>query len=182
MNRAYELARADLGTWEWKDGHNPKVVQYFADVGHGWVKEDEVAWCAAFVGAMLKRAGMPHTGKLDARSYLKWGEPVQLDAAEPGDIVVFSRGDPNGWQGHVAFFVRRVGDHILVLGGNQANQVNERQYPISRLLGVRTMPQEAPRPDWTDPPANPAPDPQEAPVRGWAALVAFLVGLFGGKK
>lgn len=139
-NQAYQLARADIGTWEYQDGHNPKVVQYFADVGHGWVKDDETAWCAAFVGAMLKRAGMAHTGKLNARSYLSWGDEVPLDAAKEGDIVVFWRGSPDSWQGHVGFFVRKEGNQIVVLGGNQANQVNERAYPTSRLLGVRTTP------------------------------------------
>lgn len=139
MNKAYTLARKDEGTWEWRDGHNPKVVQYFADVGHAWVKDDETAWCAAFVGAMLKRAGMPHTGQLNARSYLNWGEPVALEDAQEGDIAVFSRGDPNGWKGHVAFYVSHKGAHISVLGGNQDNQVNEKNYAKSRLLGIRRM-------------------------------------------
>lgn len=137
MNKAYELAQQDLGTWEWADGHNPKVVQYFADVGHEWVKDDETAWCAAFVGAMIERSGGNSTRKLNARSYLEWGEPVELADAKEGDIVVFSRGDPNGWQGHVGFFVKRVGTHIEVLGGNQSNQVNKQRYPVSRLLSVR---------------------------------------------
>jgi len=139
-NQAYQLARADEGTWEWAEGHNPKVVRYFADVGHSWVKDDETAWCAAFVGAMLKRAGMPHTGKLNARSYLDWGEEVALDDAQEGDVVVFWRGTPDGWQGHVGFFVRRAGASIEVLGGNQANQVNVKRYPVDRLLGVRRAP------------------------------------------
>lgn len=136
MNEAYELAREDLGTWEWKDGHNPKVVQYFADVGHAWVKDDETAWCAAFVGAMLERAGLPHTGKLNARSYLGYGTPVKFEDAQEGDIIVFSRGDPQGWQGHVGFYVRTNAAGIVVLGGNQNNQVNEKTYSRHRFLGV----------------------------------------------
>jgi uncharacterized protein (TIGR02594 family) len=139
MKKAYDLARADLGTWEWSNGHNPKVVQYFADVGHDWVKDDETAWCAAFVGAMLKRAGMTHTGKLNARSYLDWGEPVALEDAQEGDVAIFSRGNPSGWQGHVAFFVKDDGANLQVLGGNQRNQVNVSKYPKSRLLGIRRM-------------------------------------------
>ena len=139
-NAAYQLAEAEIGTLEWGQGHNPKVVQYFADVGHSWVQDDETAWCAAFVGAMLKRAGMPHTGKLNARSYMDWGDPVHLDLAKEGDIVVFWRGSPDGWQGHVGFFVRRAGTHIEVLGGNQSNQVNVQRYPVSQLLGVRKDP------------------------------------------
>ncbi len=137
---AYSYALEDLGTWEWKDGHNPKVVQYFADVGHSWVQDDETAWCAAFVGAMLKKAGKPHTGKLNARSYLDYGEKIHLDEAEQGDILIFTRGDPSGWQGHVGFYTgQRTTTSVNVLGGNQGNQVNIRSYPISRLLGVRRI-------------------------------------------
>lgn len=135
---AYEYAQDDLGTFEWKGkDHNPKVLQYFADVGHAWVKDDETAWCAAFVGAMLKKAGIDGTGKLSARSYLTWGEDVELEDAKPGDIVVFWRGDPRGWQGHVAFYVRHDEDNIWVLGGNQNNQVSIAPYSQDRLLGIR---------------------------------------------
>ena len=139
MKAAYEAAKADLGTWEWAEGHNPKVVQYFADVGHSWVKDDETAWCAAFVGAMLKKAGLPHTGKLNARSYLDWGQPVDLDDAQPGDVVVLWRGSPNAWTGHVAFLDRIEGGFWFLLGGNQSDQVNVAGYPRDRVLGVRRM-------------------------------------------
>lgn len=134
----YALARAELGTFEWKDGHNPVVVQYFADCNHAWVKDDETAWCAAFVGAMLERAGIPSTKALNARSYLEWGNPVALDEAQSGDVVVFSRGT-SAWQGHVAFFVCEDRETIVVLGGNQSNQVNETAYLKSRLLGIRRL-------------------------------------------
>lgn len=136
MKTAYELAEAEIGTVEWKNGDNPKVVAYFRDAGHAWVKDDETAWCAAFVGAMLKRAGMEGTGKLTARSYLEWGVPVELADAREGDVLVFKRGT-SAWQGHVTFFVRRAGTHIECLGGNQSDQVKVSRYPLVDLLGVR---------------------------------------------
>ena len=140
MKTAYDLAKAEIGTKEIPGPqHNPKVVTYFSEVGHAWVKDDETAWCAAFVGAMLKRAGLPQTGKLNARSYLDWGKPVEIKDAQPGDIVVLWRGSPDSWQGHVGFFVRAFGDEVIILGGNQANAVNERPYAISRVLSIRTM-------------------------------------------
>lgn len=139
-NPAYKLAEADIGTLELAKGDNPKVLKYFADVGHSWVKHDETAWCAAFVGAMLKRAGMPHTGKLNARSYLNWGDEIPLADAQKGDIVVFWRGSKGGAEGHVGFYAGQIGDKILVLGGNQKNQVRIDTYPEDRLLGVRRAP------------------------------------------
>ena len=53
----YELAKSEVGTMEWAEGSNPKVVAYYRDAGFPEVKDDAVAWCAAFVGAMIKRAG-----------------------------------------------------------------------------------------------------------------------------
>lgn len=114
--------------------HEKKVVQFFADAGHAWVKDDETAWCAAFVNAMLAKAGVKGTGSLAARSFLKWGE--KLKAPKPGCIVVFKRGN-SSWQGHVAFFIRTVGASIEVLGGNQGNAVSIAKYPKSKLLGYR---------------------------------------------
>ena len=136
---AYELAKAEVGTVEWAKGNNPKVVAYFQDRGNPGVTDDETAWCAAFVGAMLKRAGIKGTGKLNARSYLDWGTPVDRKNAQPGDVVVFRRGN-SSWQGHVAFFVKDRGALIEVLGGNQSNAVNVKGYQASALLGIRRPP------------------------------------------
>jgi uncharacterized protein (TIGR02594 family) len=152
MNKAYELAKAEVGTVEWRDGNNPRVVAYFKDAGHAWVKDDETAWCAAFMGAMLKRAGMKGTGELTARSYLEWGEPVDLADAREGDVLIFKRGK-SSWQGHVTFFKRRAGSFIECLGGNQSDQVKVSRYPVSDLLGVRRAAGGAQKP--VAPPAPP---------------------------
>lgn len=138
MKTAYEIAEREIGTMEWADGSNPKVVAYFKDAGHPDVKDDSTAWCAAFVGAVLSRAGQSGTGKLTARSYLDWGRPVDRSEARPGDIVVLKRGG-SSWQGHVGFFVRDNGSTITILGGNQSNAVNRRSYNVSdgQLLGIR---------------------------------------------
>ncbi|CUH60225.1 C40 family peptidase [Thalassobacter stenotrophicus] len=135
----FQIAQSYIGTTEGPDAaNNPTILGMYATVGHDWVEHDAVAWCAAFVGHCIEQAGLRSTRKLNARSYLDWGVPVELSEAQEGDIVVFSRGDPSGWQGHVAFFVRPVGDaSIAVLGGNQGDAVNVKRYATSRLLGIR---------------------------------------------
>lgn len=115
--------------------HNPVIVSFFKDVGHGWVKNDELAWCAAFVGACLAAVNLPHTGSLAARSYLQWGD--RTTSPKRGDLVIFKRGN-SSWQGHVAFYLGQTKTHIHVLGGNQANAVNVRAYSKGSLLGYRT--------------------------------------------
>jgi uncharacterized protein (TIGR02594 family) len=133
---AYDYAKEEVGTTEWAKGDNPEVVEYYAESGNAGVKQDSVAWCAAFVGAMLKRSGLKGTGKLNARSYLEWGVAVDRKDAKPGDIVVFKRGNST-WQGHVAFFVKDNGMTITVLGGNQSDSVNMSRYGAANLLGIR---------------------------------------------
>ena len=118
-----DLARAEIGTLEIKGPkHNPKVVGYFKDAGHGEIKDDETPWCAAFVGAILRRAGIEPSGKLGARSYDTWGD--RLDAPVYGCIGVKKRSGGQAWQGHVGFVVAANPTTVWMLGGNQADSVS----------------------------------------------------------
>lgn len=133
-----EAAGRYLGTEEWPGArHNPVIQGFFAASGGGENVADEVPWCAAFVGAICAELGLPNTGQLNARSYLGWGVPVSLADVMPGDVVVFWRGSPASWTGHVAFVVSIDGDNVLCRGGNQSNKVSDQRYPISTALGFR---------------------------------------------
>lgn len=175
---AYDLAQAEIGTVEWGKGDNPKVLSYFKDSGNAGVTNDETAWCAAFVGAMLKRAGGRGTGKLNARSYLEWGTPVDRKDAKPGDVVIFKRGN-SSWQGHVAFFVRDKGALIEVLGGNQSDAVNVKGYQASQLLGIRRHVAEPPKSERVAPVVSAKP--QKSNTSLLALILRALAALFGGK-
>lgn len=135
----YDVAKSYLGLEEFPGAkHNPKIIKMYADSGNAWVQDDETPWCAAFVGSVLAQAGIKGTNKLNARSYLNWGKPVELAEAKRDDIVVLERGkDPAS--GHVAFYdgpSPRKG-YIRLLGGNQGNKVSVAEFPVSRVLGVR---------------------------------------------
>lgn len=141
----YEIAQGYIGTTEAPGAaDNPVIMEMYATIGQTHVEHDEVAWCAAFVGHCLETAGIRSTRKLNARSYLEWGVPVELTEAQPGDIVVFRRGN-SAWQGHVGFLKAQSGAWIEVLGGNQNDAVNIRRYPAAKLLGVRRAGNVAPR-------------------------------------
>ena len=129
------VAWAELGQSEVSGpGANPRVVDYFRQVGHSSVGDDETAWCAAFVGACLERAGFASTRSLMARSYLEWGEP----AIEPhaGSIAVLTRGT-NTSLGHVGFLVGMTDTAVYLLGGNQSDAVGVARFDRRRLLGTR---------------------------------------------
>lgn len=135
MQKWMELAKAEIGVKE-RAGKaiNPKIKAYYEEAGHPYIKDDAVPWCAAFVGAMLERAGLKGTGALTARSYLTWGKP--LKKPQPGAIMVFKRGN-SSWQGHVAFYVTQDATHYHVLGGNQGNAVSIAKYKKEDLIGIR---------------------------------------------
>ena len=129
----YTLALAERGVVA---HNNPKVLAYYRDAGFEGVEHDSVPWCAAFVGAMLVRAGVEPSGSLMARSYLKWGHG--LKSPKRGCIVVFSRSGST-FLGHVTFFDKEMlgGASIRCLGGNQSHRVSYATYPKSRVLGYR---------------------------------------------
>ena len=129
-------AWAELGQHETPGSEtNPHIRAFFADAGQPEVSSDETAWCAAFLGACLQRAGIPPSGSLLARSYLTWGE---LTLPRLGAIAVFSRdGDPT--LGHVAFLIGETPDAFLLLGGNQHDAVTVAPFPKSRLLSLRWL-------------------------------------------
>jgi uncharacterized protein (TIGR02594 family) len=128
------VALSELGTTEEPgDDSNPRVVEYLrsTSLGHAMASDDATPWCSAFVNWCLERVGVVGTGSAAARSWLHWGQRLALPRR--GCIAVFSRDGG----GHVGFFIRYTSGGILVLGGNQGNQVSQRTYDTSRLLGFR---------------------------------------------
>lgn len=132
-----ELARGQVGVKEIPGNkHNPTVVQYFAEASHAEIRDDETPWCAAFVGAMLHRAGIKPSGSLMARSYLRYGDELKKPIV--GAIAIFPRAGSPG-SGHVTFVddVSEDGKTFSGLGGNQRNSVCRVTYRTSEALGFR---------------------------------------------
>lgn len=168
------------------EADNPRIVAMFREVGHSGVKRDEVAWCAAFLGACLERAGHRSTRSLMARSYLTWGEP--LDEPRPGAVAVLSRG-ANPALGHVGFVVGATAKTLFLLGGNQSQRVGVDAFDRARLLGLR-WPAGAPSADPGSDVATRAPRaelhddataaPAAAKPRAFAVALAHVLRMEGG--
>jgi uncharacterized protein (TIGR02594 family) len=121
-------------------GHNPKIVGFWGTIRLPGIRDDETPWCAAFQGAIHEQAGYASTRKGNAQSYKTWGVPCRPCV---GATVVFWRGSPKSWRGHVGTLVGvREDGYWLILGGNQGNAVSISAYPPpghkkSRVLGTR---------------------------------------------
>lgn len=139
------IAYSYIGTKEYKGkGTNPKLAELFKGSGTG-VKDDDIPWCAAFIGAVFVRAGLPVPKAFDAS--LNW-RTYGVKSVKPvvGAIVIFHR-KPSG--GHIGLIVKisDCGNFVYVLGGNQNDEVNIRKFDLRERqayfripLGVKLNP------------------------------------------
>ena len=105
---------------------------------------DSTPWCSAFVCWCLDQAGVIGTRSAAARSWLSWGQ--RLDVPRRGCLAVLSRSRVDATTdagqvalrgGHVGFYLHGAGTRITLLGGNQMDAVTIAPYDRSRLLGYR---------------------------------------------
>jgi uncharacterized protein (TIGR02594 family) len=113
------------------NGSNKKIEEYIKLGTNLGDRKDDVAWCAAFVGWVLKKVGYKSTNSAYARSYMKL-----LDIKKPqyGCVVVLKRGK-EPWMGHVGFLTSSNPLWVTLLGGNQGDMVCEQKYPRWKVLG-----------------------------------------------
>lgn len=112
-------------------GNNPIITQWLHAL-KAWWYDDAKPWCAVYVGAVLKEAGLPIIKNyFRAKEWLNYGEEC---GAEYGAIAVLGR--VGG--GHVGFVtaVAPNGD-VQLLGGNQGDKVSEAWFKRDRILGFR---------------------------------------------
>ena len=132
-----EQAWKHLGVEEFPGpADNPRISEFHRSVDDN-VTDDEVAWCSSFVNHVMALSYLPRTNSRAARSWLEWGSEL----IEPiyGCVCVLWREDPDSWKGHVGFYLDEIAGEIIMLGGNQGNEVSVRRYPKARVLGYRWM-------------------------------------------
>lgn len=126
------IARQDIGTRETLGPNDsPWIRKMWAKLSGMWLLGQP--WCGGAVAYWLTKCGISiPKAYFRARAWEDWGKP--LAAPVVGCIVVFTR--QGG--GHVGFVVGqdRAGN-LLVLGGNQGDEVNIRAFPRSRVTAYR---------------------------------------------
>jgi uncharacterized protein (TIGR02594 family) len=153
----FDLAQRFIGTKEVAGPVSNAHILAMLRLDNTWIEGDEIPWCSALVNYVCWLLRLPRSKSLAARSWLGVGIPIALDQARPGyDVVVLKRGGAGqpgpevmAAPGHVGFFAgiehpaRVMGDpdnrQVLVLGGNQSDQVSVAPFPVSRVLGIRRL-------------------------------------------
>lgn len=108
-------------------------------------------WCAAFVSwciaqaAKKEKKSCPLPYSASARQFLYAATKRGYITADPqpGDLVVWSRGNPSGPSGHIGIISKREGDEIEAIEGNRQPKVATFKYHLgkmSRLLGFIRLP------------------------------------------
>ena len=133
--------------WHEKYNH-AELLNWLKEYG-GHVDPEETPWCGDLVETALINA-IPDTqvpaNPMASINWLKYG--VSLKEPAYGAIMVFWRGSPDNWQGHVGFYVGESGQYYAILGGNQSNSIRISRIAKSRLRrgGIR-WPVDYPRPN-----------------------------------
>jgi uncharacterized protein (TIGR02594 family) len=139
MENLVKIAAGEIGIKEYQgEANNPRIIEYQEMTGLSF-GADHIAWCSIFVNWCALQAGLPRSNSALARSWLEVGRKTSFP--DPGDIVVLWRTSIDSWQGHVGFFMGFNHDKskVFVLGGNQDDAVNIRQYDLERVLEFRRL-------------------------------------------
>jgi len=146
---AFSLAQRYVGAVMERKGsvHHPLIQWWLSLCGLGMDSPDETPWCSAFLQGIAWELRLPRSKSAAARSWLNVGLPIPLSDARAGfDVVILQRGagpqpGPEVLQapGHVGLFAGLEAGRVLLLGGNQGDQVSIAGFPVDRVLGVRRL-------------------------------------------
>ncbi len=116
---------------------NTAALRAWFDRSVAWIDPREIPWCGAFVASCFRQwrpAILLPENPLGARNWSRFGK---ASAPVFGSVLVFWRGSPSGWQGHVGFYHAEDDTHFHVLGGNQSNAVTVTRVAKTRFLESR---------------------------------------------
>lgn len=127
------LARLDIGLKELPGAPTePRIAGWLKKLG-AWWSDDATPWCGVAVAAWMQESGIARPKHwYRAKGWLDWGIP--LSSPVLGCVAVFERDGG----GHVGLVVGQTAQHyLLILGGNQGDAVNVRQFNPLRVVGFR---------------------------------------------
>ncbi len=149
--RAGQRALAQ-GVAETATNTGPKVDAYLKAVGIA----PPANWCAAAVTAWIQEGcreigrDSPMNGGAQAKGFIpqfermgKWvpKDRIKSAAIMPGSVVIWSRGDPKSWTGHIGIIEETRGNVLFTIEGNSGPKGDRvarmtRKLDDERLLGV----------------------------------------------
>lgn len=139
---ATRLQEASTGMWK-ETGSNPNIQALYAGLGFPNIKGDQTAWCAGFVGNMLKNNCFKYMKTLLAHDYCNYGNPIDISQAQKGDIIILFRKQGSG---HVGFYYGpgTAPGTFQMVAGNQSNNVTNNTH--AKVSDIQPNGVQRPRP------------------------------------
>lgn len=133
-----EAAFSLIGTQEQPGiGSNEAILGWAENLELTSYNDDDIPWCGLFVahcvGSQMPEETLPNN-PLGARKWDGFGYEV---SPRLGAVMVFWRGSPEGWKGHVGLYWAEDDSAYHILGGNQSNSVNVTRVAKDRLISAR---------------------------------------------
>ncbi len=145
------IAEKELGQTEVAGKkHNERIIEYHATTGGATT--DENPWCASFVNWVLTQSGFEGAGSAWTHDWKKWGDGLPKPAVGSVAFIDWGKIDPtkNG-KGHVGFVVGKTAkNRIVLLGGNQSDQVRYTAFKESYIQTYRVPKGYKPSPNLYD--------------------------------
>lgn len=122
------LAQAQQYTGLHEVKHNRKLRSVLG------INPARTPWCGYFMGLIAQKAGRkPPQGFGIARSWLRFGTPVRLAYARPGDVIVVR----TGRRYHVGILSELSKSTARIIGGNQSGRVQLSYFSRGQVVAVR---------------------------------------------
>lgn len=156
------LGEAQGGAWQGTLG-NTNIQKMLSTTGVPSSVISQTAWCATFVGYMLKISGLPFSTQgsssnmsVAAGDYRSYGQAIDINQPHlwrKGDIIVPTRPGSGPAQPplHVAFLWGIGNDNVNLFGGNQGGKVQSENWYAHTLSGTGGYKIVAVRRNWTIP-------------------------------
>lgn len=91
-------------------------------------------WCGHFMGMIARKAGrQPPQSYSFARSWIRFGAPIKLSYARPGDVIVVRTGRSY----HVGILSTLSKSTARLIGGNQSGRVQLSYFSRGQVVAVR---------------------------------------------
>jgi uncharacterized protein (TIGR02594 family) len=119
------------------EGANETIMSWAEDLELTNYTDDDIPWCGLFVGHCVGSQLADEVIPVNVLGARKWQHLGVEVTPKLGAILVFWRGSPDSWKGHVGFYWAEDDEAYHVLGGNQSNTVNVTRIAKSRLLTAR---------------------------------------------
>lgn len=133
------VAEVELGQQEvdGKKNHNPRILEYHATTSKATT--DESPWCASFVNWVLQQSGYEGAGSAWTHDWKTWGDGVSQPALGSVAFIDWGKVDATKiGKGHVGFVVGKTAKgRIVLLGGNQSDQVRYTAFKESHIQAYR---------------------------------------------